>query len=184
MSWNYQIHVMAWLSTPSIHGILVELARPMTAGVREIGKYTIHTDAILVSRKAAGHVSPIPLKSHGHLPKILWYVVEGVVKLAHARHGGVDVGADGIHVTTSRHWQRLLLLQHLRGYAGRTVWAHVNVRLERGMRKVWREGERLRMLASSTIGILYCTYLVEAVEIWVEDHAFRCGGLWCSNLLR
>jgi len=104
MPWNYQIRVKAWLSAPSIHGILVELARPMTAGVREIGKHAIHTDAILVSRKTAGHVRPIPLKSHGHLPKVLRHVVEGVVKLAHARHGGVDVGADGVHVTTSSHW--------------------------------------------------------------------------------
>jgi hypothetical protein len=138
------------------------------ATLRKVGHDTIHTDAVLVSR-VARHVCPIPFERHGHLPEVLWHVVECLVELSHG-HGAevvdtVDVNARGIRKTA-------LLLKHRGSHAGRSILTHVGVGLQRGVCKVRREWERLQKLAWVTHASRLNTYLVETVEVGVEDHAW------------
>lgn len=97
------ISVAKSLSPAAVHSALIELTRSMARLIRKVWKNTIHTDPVLVPRESTSHVCPVPLQCHWHFPEILWNVVEGLVELAHARHG-VDVGADAVYITTSRHW--------------------------------------------------------------------------------
>jgi hypothetical protein len=165
------------VSLPStVHVVLVELARAV-AGLRKVGHDTIHTDAVLVSR-VTRHVRPIPLERHWHLPEVLWYVVEGLIKLTHGH--GIHV-VDTIDFDAGGVGESALLLEHLRGHRRRSKLTHLSISLQGCMREVGRERERLLLSANTTFVQGCCTYFIEALKVRVEDHAGRCMVLRCGR---
>jgi hypothetical protein len=133
---------------------------------------SIHANPILIST-VPRHIRPIPLERHRHLPQILRNVVERLVELAH-RHGVHVVDAVCFHL---RGVGEAVggALQHGGGYAGgagEVVDGHLGVGLEGGVGEVGGEGEGLGKLAGVLKRLLGGAYLIETVEIGVEDHAF------------
>lgn len=144
--------------------------------VPKVRHHAIHANPIF-KPTVPRHIRPIPLERHGHLPQILRHVVERLVELAHGDR--VEV-VDAIDVDRCRVGEVAgpwcVLVGDGRG--SELLLGHLRVGLERGVGEVGGEGEGLGRLVRIHILRAGCAYLVKAMEVGVENHAWRCVVLW------